>query len=86
MSDRQMLSELISRLKQQRDELALQVKLGETEARQEWERVSAKLDQLLQEYEPVKNAMTESSGNVLAALNNLAKEVVEGFDRVRKSL
>jgi uncharacterized coiled-coil DUF342 family protein len=86
MSDRQMLSEIISRLKQQRDELALQVKLGETEAREEWKRVSAQLDELLQRYEPLKEAMGQSTDNVVSALKILADEVVEGFERVRKSL
>ena len=86
MSDRQLLSEVISRLKQQRDELALQVKLGQNEARDEWKRVSAQLDDLLRQYEPVKDALGESTDSVVSALKNLANEVVDGFDRVRKSL
>ena len=39
MSNRDHLAELISSLKQQRDELALQIHLGKEEAKQEWEKV-----------------------------------------------
>ena len=86
MSDHEMNSEIISRLKQQRDELAVQVKLGQAEAQQEWEKVTAKLDALLQQYEPVTSAMSESTENVLSAVKLLANEVVDGFGRVRKAL
>ena len=84
--DRDQLAELISSLKQQRDELALQIHLGKAEAKEEWEKVSAKLDELTAEYDPLKNAVQESADNVLEALKLVAGEVQDGFDRIRKSI
>ena len=85
-TDQDKLAALISSLKQQRDELAVQIHLGKAEAKEEWDQVTAKLDQLTQEYEPLKGAVQESAENVFAALKLVAGEVQEGFERVRKSL
>ena len=84
--DRSRLSELISSLKQQRDELALQIHLGKAEAREEWDKVTAKLEKLNKEYEPVKDAVAETADNVFSALKLAANEVKDGFERIRKAL
>ena len=80
------LKDLIDALKQQRDELALQIHLGKAEAKEEWDRVSAKLDQLLADYEPLKGALSETTDNVVAAMKLVSEEVWAGFERIRKSL
>jgi hypothetical protein len=86
MSERDRLAELISSLKQQRDELALKIHLGKKEAKDEWERVTARLDELTKDYEPLKDAVGETAGNVFDALKQVAGEVQEGFQRIRKTL
>ena len=86
MSERDHIAELISSLKQQRDELALKIHLGKQEAKDEWERVTAKLDELTKDYEPVKSAVEETAGNVFDAMKLVAGEVQEGFQRIRKAL
>ena len=54
MSDeKSQLDELIASLKQQRDQLAVQIELGKAEAKEEWDKVTAKLDQLSKDYEPL---------------------------------
>ena len=83
---REQLASLISKLKQQRDELAVKLHLGKAEVQEECDRVTARLDELSREYEPLKGAVRETSDNVLAALKLVAGEVQEGFDRIRKSL
>lgn len=80
------LAELISTLKQQRDELALKAHLGTMESKEEWDRVSAKFDQLTSDFEPAKNAVEESAGDVWESLKLVAEEVKSGFDRIRKNL
>jgi hypothetical protein len=80
------LTELVSTLKRQRDQLALKIHLGEAEAKQEWERVTKKLDNLMKEYEPLTDAVQESAGNVFDAMLLVAEEVKDGFNRIRKSL
>lgn len=84
--DKSQLDQLFSTLKQQRDQLAVQIELGKAEAKDEWDKVTAKLDQLSQDYEPVKDAVGSSAESVFEALKLVAEEVQEGFQRVRKSL
>jgi biopolymer transport protein ExbB/TolQ len=84
--DRKQLDDLICSLKKQRDELAVQIHLGKAEAKEQWDKVTAQLDQLSKDYQPAREAAEESAENILAALKLVAGEVQEGFDRVRKSL
>ena len=87
MSSKQnLLSEAISALKQQRDELALKMHLAENEAKEEFEAAKDKLDQLTTEYDPLKDAVSESAENVAESLKLVADEVLDSFDRIRKSL
>ncbi len=81
-----MMDDLIRGLKQQRDELALQIHLGKQDAQDEWEKVQAKLSQLSEEYQPVRDAVEESAGNVFESLKLVAGEIKESFDRIKKSI
>lgn len=83
---RDMLGELIESLKQQRDELALQMHLGKAEAKEEWDRVQEKLDKLSDDFEPIKDAMGESAEGLLTSLGLVADEIKESFHRIRKAL
>jgi DNA-binding SARP family transcriptional activator len=84
--NQQPLKQWINDLRQQRDELSLQMHLAKAEAKEEWGKVTAKLDQLSKDHEPLKDAVEETAGNVFAALKLVAGEVQEGFRRIRKSL
>ena len=68
------------------DELKLKMHLAEMEAREEYDRLSGKLDELTVQYDPIKNAVAESAGNVVSALALAAGEMKSGFQRVRKAL
>ena len=85
-NDKTLIEETISKLKQQRDELALQIHLGAAEAKEEFETAKEKLDKLTADFEPVKDAVEESAGNVFAAMKLVGEEVLGSFDRIRKSL
>ena len=86
MTDRDQIAELISSLKQQRDELAVQIHLGQAEAKEEWNKITAKLDELTKDYEPLKGAVEQSAANVFDAMKLVASEIEEGFQRIRKTL
>ena len=87
MSDQsKVLDEVISKLKQERDELKLQMHLASMEAKDEYERVSGKVDELTDQYEPVKDAVEDTADNVFTALGMVADELKAGFHRVRKSI
>lgn len=80
------IEEMIGKLKQQRDELALQIHLGAVEAKEEFESAKEKLEKMTEEYDPLKDAVEESAGNVFASLQLVGEELVNSFDRIRKSL
>ena len=80
------VDELITTLKQQRDELGLKIHLAGDEVKQEWQTLRERLDKLTADYEPTKQAASESAGNVAASLKLVAEEIREGFQRVKKSL
>lgn len=82
----QRIQELINSLKQQRDELSVKVHLTGMEMREEWNRLDVKLSKLCSKYEPVKDAVDETSGDVWQTLKQLGNEIGEGFKRVSKAL
>lgn len=84
--DRDFLNETISSLKQQRDELALQMHLGKEELKDEWDKMQVKLDKLSDDFDPVKDAMEESASNLFESLKLVAGEIKESFDRIKSSI
>ena len=80
------LEALISSLRQERDELRLKMHLAGMEAKEEYDRLSGKIDELIAEYEPVKSAVTETADNVFAAFMLAAGEMKHGFLRVRRAI
>ena len=87
MSDQKStLESLISKLKQEKDELKLQMHLASMDAKNEYDRLSGKCDELNDQFEPVKDAIEETTGNVFSALGLAAEELKIGFDRVRKAI
>ena len=80
------LEELISGLRQDRDDLKLKIHLASMDAKDEYERISAKVDQLTDQYEPVRDAIEETAGNLWSALGMAADEMKAGYQRVRKAI
>ena len=80
------LNDVISKLKQERDELKLQMHLASMDAKDEYERISGKVDDLTDQYEPIKGAVEESASNIFAAFGMVADELKVGFQRVRKAI
>lgn len=69
MADRnEQLAELISTLKQHRDELKVKLHLAGMDAREEYDRLSRNIDELTDQYEPVRKAAMETGSNVISAL------------------
>ena len=80
------LDDLITKLKQERDELKLQMHLASMEAKDEYERVSGKVDELTVHYEPLKDVVEDTAQNVFTAFGMVADELKVGFERVRKTI
>lgn len=83
---REALADIITGLKQQRDEIAVRIHLGQTELKAEWEKLQTNLDDLTREYDPVKNAASEAATNVFESLKLTASEIGDGFKKIRDAL
>jgi hypothetical protein len=83
---RERLDEVINKLKQERDEIRLQIHLANMEGKDEYDRISRKVDQLTDQYEPVKDAVEDTAENIFTALGMVADELKVGFKRVRKTI
>ena len=80
------LERLVKSLKQERDELKLKMHLASMDAKNEYERLSRKYDEMSEQIDPVKGAVEESAEGVFAALGLVADELKVGFQRVRKAI
>lgn len=83
---RSTLSEMIGKLKQERDELQLKMHLASMDAKDEYNRISEKVDQLTAQYEPLTDAAQETADNVFSALGLAADELKIGYQRVRQAI
>ena len=80
------LDKLIADLKQQRDELALKMHLAKAEARDEWEELEQKWDELQTRLPALREAASESAKDVGTALGLVAEEIGKAYKRLRGTL
>ena len=80
------IENLIRDLKQERDELRLQMHLGSEELKDEMSNLDDRLAELVRRVEPIKDAMEESADDVWDALKLVGSEIKDGFKRIRRSL
>lgn len=78
----------LSEIKQKRDELSVQVKLGSMEAKEEWDALEAKMDELEKRWDRFEDesGMEESAERVTAALETLGDELKAGYKRLKDAL
>ena len=86
MSDKSAVEGMINTLRQYRDQLALKMHLAKMESKDEFDRLSVKVDELSDQFEPVKDATGEVAGKVMNALALAAGEMQKGFERVRDAV
>ena len=79
--------EVLAKLRQERDELALKIHLGRKEAADEWERLEAKWHAVkAREFPAATDATDESTVGVGLALELAAEELKKGYERLRHLL
>lgn len=78
------LQQLITQLEQERDELKMKLGLAKLEAREEWQELEKKMENLRGRMKVLSEEAREASGDVGAAVDVVAEEIKEGFDRLRK--
>jgi hypothetical protein len=79
--------DVLAKLQQERDELALKMHLGKKEAADEWERLEAKWHELKAGATlPVQDAADERTVGVGLAFELAAEELKKGYESIRKLL
>lgn len=91
MSDmNEKIEDLIESLKQQRDELRVQMHLAKADAKDEWEALEKKFKHFLAEAEaeskPVREAVEDSAKGVGTAMELAGDELKKGYQRLRELL
>lgn len=74
------------KLAELRDELRVKLHLGGMEARQEWDRLEPKWQELEKKAGLVERASIESLRGLKAAADLLVGELYSGYERIRKVL
>jgi len=80
------LNKAVNDLKRQRDELMLQLHLGEAEVRKEWTKLETKLDEVKTTLSKVGKEAGKSAEGVVAALGLAVDEIQKGYKRIKKAL
>ena len=78
------INEVLSELKQERDELRLKLELAKLEAGDEWVKLEEKLAKLEAKAKELGNVTAEASQDVGAAAKLLGEEIREGFKKIAK--
>lgn len=80
------VAELLRGLKHERDELKLQMHLAKKEIQDELQTLDDRLDALNHRYQPLRQAVAESTDDVWESLKLVGDEIQAGFANIRKSL
>lgn len=80
------IAALFEDLKQQRDELRLQMHLAKAEAKQEWDKLEDKWEDIRPTLERVKDHSTEATKEAWGALELAGEAIKKGYQRIRRDL
>jgi len=83
---RDKLRDTLGKLEQERDELRVRLHLGKAEAREEWDKLDARISELRGRLDRAGDEAGDAMEDVAAAAKLLGEEIRLGFDRVRRML
>ncbi len=78
--------DVVERLKRMRDEIELKIHLGRADAKQEWEELERRWQELKTKSAPAQEVAGDTARNVASALGLAAEELKKGYERLRKLL
>lgn len=84
MKAREDMQSLLDRLATERDELIVRAHLAKLEAREEWQELEAKLDELRGKAGQAVDVAGDAGQDVAAAARLLGEEIAHGYERLRK--
>lgn len=77
---------MLEKLEQERDELRVRLHLGKAEAREEWDKMDARIADLRGRFDEAGDEAGEVLDDVGAAAKLLGEEIRGGFERIRRML
>ena len=80
------IEEMFEDLKQQRDELLVQVHLAKAEAKEEWDKLEDKWEDIQPKLDKVKDHTVEASKEAWSALELAGDAIKKGYQRIRHDL
>lgn len=80
------LDDMLRRLEQERDELRVRLHLGKAEAKEEWDKLDARIGELRARLDRAGSEAGDAADEVAAAARRLGEEIRTGFDRIRRAL
>ena len=78
------IDDIVESLKQQKDEIKLQIHLARAEARDEWPELEKKFDDFKIKADSLRKEAGETTGDVTEAAKLVGEEIKHGFDRMLK--
>ena len=84
MNSKAAMDDMLSELKQKRDELQVQISLAKMEAGDEWQKLEAKMAKLEAGAKELAEATTDASEEILASAKLLGEEIRDGFKHIAK--
>lgn len=80
------VEELFEDLKQQRDELRLQMHLAKEDAKSEWDKLEDRWDEVKPKLDVAKDHTAEASKEVWSALELAGEAIKNGYQKIRRDL
>ena len=80
------LKESLERLEQERDELRVRLHQGKAEAKQEWDKLDARIAELRERFDKAGDEAGDVMQDVGEAAKLLGDEIRTGFERLRRML
>jgi len=78
------IEEMLSELRQERDELKVKLQLAKMDVSDEWEKLEAQLEKLDAKAKELGSAAADASQDIGAAAKLLGEEIAKGFEKFRK--
>ena len=80
------VEKLVAQIKQERDEIVLQAHLFQADAKDEWQKIDKQWEHFKFKAEQVGKEAKGASEDVYAAAKILGEEIMESFQRIRRTL
>jgi hypothetical protein len=80
------LKKRVNDLKQQRDEINLQLHLAKAEVRDEWDKLEPKWEEVKGKMATVSEVAGQTAESVTAAAGLIVDEIKAGYERIKKAL